>query len=382
MASLRHGKTTVLHPSIVDRGLVTGPRTHQPALDGLRAVAVLAVIVSHAWPVVLRGGWVGVDIFFVLSGYLITSILLDEHARNGEISLRRFYARRALRLLPALGAAIVLAVALSLPDPALARATGDQAAATIAYIANWRDASGASPGLLGHTWSLSVEEQFYLAWPLLLLVLLRVGGRRAALVGVLAGCVAVLIHRAGVPEPLAYFRTDTRGDSLLLGCAVALAAAEGAFARVPHAMVTACATVGALFLGFIAVAAGSGGAPTAATTYTLIGLAAAAVLVAVAVRPLRWSRALQARPLVWVGQRSYGVYLYHPMAMYILSARFGLGPVTLAGVLLLTLSLAGASYRFLERPFLRLKARVTSAPASAAVPAAAAGSCVELVGRS
>src|SRR3954470_17107381 len=144
------------------------------ALDGLRGVAVACVFVNHARPSTLAGGWLGVDMFFVLSGFLITSLLLAEHARGGRINLRRFYARRARRLLPALflllaGLAVVARLAPGMAGFADFRGDG---AAALAYIANWHFiAAGASyfdafaPSPLRHLWSLAIEEQFYFVWP-------------------------------------------------------------------------------------------------------------------------------------------------------------------------------------------------------------------------
>lgn len=274
--------------------------TYVPALDGLRAVAVLVVLISHAWGKVLPGGWVGVEVFFVLSGYLITSILLAERDRTGRFCFGRFYRRRALRLLPALGAALVLAITLAAVTP-LAATTNHQALATAVNVGNWRLASGADGGLLGHTWSLSIEEQFYLAWPILLFVLLRLGGRRLALGAALAGVGLILAERFVVDGSAAYFRTDTHGDGLLLGCAIALAAAEGAFARVSARVVAAWAAIGALL---IAGAAAVVSAPSAAPPdlYTIIDLSAGAVVIAVVQRPGMVARALRWWPLSgWAG---------------------------------------------------------------------------------
>src|SRR6185437_9596718 len=153
-----------------------------PALDGLRGLAVAAVVANHFSPRQLRGGWLGVDIFFVLSGYLITTLLLDEHAAHGRLDLRAFYSRRIRRLLPALILLllIVSAVTRAAPNtPGFGDVRGDGASA-LAYFANWHFiAVGASyfnafaPSPLRHLWSLSIEEQFYIVWPILLLFVLK-----------------------------------------------------------------------------------------------------------------------------------------------------------------------------------------------------------------
>jgi len=157
--------------------------SYRPALDGVRALAVTAVVLFHAGVSVLPGGFLGVDAFFVLSGYLITSLLLAEYAKRGRISLPAFWARRARRLLPALLLLLIVVALVGryvLPDTEIGLLRGD-AIATLAYVANWRMiyrgadyfAQNAAPSLLQHTWSLGIEEQFYWLWPLLVLVLVR-----------------------------------------------------------------------------------------------------------------------------------------------------------------------------------------------------------------
>src|SRR5579871_3106582 len=175
-----------------------------PAIDGLRAVAVAAVFLYHADPSWLPGGFFGVDVFFVISGYLITSLLLTESAGTGGVDLLRFWARRARRLLPALYAllAVCLLVGVTVERGKLVELRGD-ALASIFYVANWRFvfehesyfAAFGRPPLLRHLWSLAVEEQFYLVWPPLFLLGLRLRGRRtlpALVAGAAAGSTALM----------------------------------------------------------------------------------------------------------------------------------------------------------------------------------------------
>src|SRR5436190_16230696 len=175
---------------------------YRPALDGVRALAVMAVVLFHAGVSVLPGGFLGVDAFFVLSGYLITSLLLAEYAKRGRISLPGFWARRARRLLPALLVLLVVVAVIGryvLPDTEIGPLRGD-AIAALAYVANWRMiyrgsdyfAQNAAPSLLQHTWSLGIEEQFYWLWPLLMLGLLMMAKRRA----VFAVCTAGILGSA------------------------------------------------------------------------------------------------------------------------------------------------------------------------------------------
>ena len=211
---------------------------YEPALDGLRAIAILATITVHAaiflpgpWGVWFPGGWIGVDIFFVLSGFLITRLLADEMRRNDGIGLGRFYIRRVLRLLPAYAVmllAVVLVSACVLHEPGVYRA----AMASIGYIMNWSRAFGWFPqASLGHTWSLSMEEQFYILWPGAF-ILLR--GRRP-LAWLLALIAAVVVWRCvlalgGSNPERVYNGFDTHADTLLIGCALAVAQ-PGAAAR-------------------------------------------------------------------------------------------------------------------------------------------------------
>ena len=215
-----------------------------PALDGLRALAILAVLAFHGGMPWATGGFLGVDAFFVLSGYLITSLLLAEWEQSGRIDLPSFWKRRARRLLPALllmVAAITLGARTLLPAEELRLLRGDGLAALF-YVANWRMilrggdyfAQTASPSPLEHTWSLGIEEQFYLAWPLLVAALLvgtvAAGARRAALrratllcaIGVAVSTVLLAaLYRAEDPGR-AYYGTDTRGASLLIGAGLAI----------------------------------------------------------------------------------------------------------------------------------------------------------------
>src|SRR5882672_8926270 len=155
-----------------DRGTVR--LGYRPSLDGVRAIAILAVLACHCeW---LQSGYLGVDVFFALSGFLITSLLLEEYTATGTITLRWFYARRALRLLPALLGLLVVGTSVILfTVPAeYGPLALHEAAAVLFYVANWAWLIGLPLGLYGHTWSLAIEEQFYMLWPLALLGLLRV----------------------------------------------------------------------------------------------------------------------------------------------------------------------------------------------------------------
>jgi len=206
---------------------------HVAALDGMRGIAVLLVMLTHAryGAPYLQGGSIGVDIFFVLSGFLITYLLVREHDRHGHrISLWKFYARRALRLGPAL---VLLLIVLALGgclffDPETARSNLIDVAITVVYAVNWARAFDIPPKLLRHAWSLSIEEQFYLLWPLILIVMLRaISSRQRIATVILLGAVVSYLWRValalqGASVQRLFNGLDTRADSLLVGCALGL----------------------------------------------------------------------------------------------------------------------------------------------------------------
>lgn len=335
---------------------------YRPALDGLRGVAVLAVMIFHAAPPYLRGGWIGVDIFFTLSGYLITSLLLDEHRQQGRISLPAFYARRALRLLPALF--LLLATYLVLTFNLRV------AAVVLLYSANWTLALGwpIDLGALQHTWSLSIEEQFYLLWPLCLIGLLRLRLAPRTLARViftgallLAGYSALVFLCTG-SQGRVYHGLDTRADALMIGCALASWLAAGSdFRRLTHLAHYGVRLALGLLLGLMVSTSYS------AEFMYLGGLLAVAVAVACLIFYVTLypgtviTEALEIRPLVWIGRVSYGLYLWHFLIFDMVklpAARFS---VLVTVHFALTFAIAALSYYVIERPALKLKTRFNAA---------------------
>ena len=345
---------------------------YQPALDGVRAFAVLSVFAYHLDAGWAQGGFLGVDAFFVLSGFLITSLLVGEFARHGGISFAGFWARRARRLLPAL-LLVLLAVAayavLAAPAEQLDRLRGD-GLATLFYGANWRFiASGqsyfdlfseASP--LRHMWSLAIEEQFYLVWPLITFACLRLARGRHWLLGLVcgAGAGASIATMAALYDPVdpsrAYYGTDGRAHLLLIGAGLALVLARWSPRGAARSGVNALGLAGALacvaFWGLVPDSAAwmyRGG-------YAVFGLCVAAVITS-AIQPGRFALRsfLSLAPLVWIGRISYGLYLWHwPVIVVASPARTGLdGPSLTILRVGLTFAFATASFYLVEQPIRR-----------------------------
>ncbi|CAO5259387.1 acyltransferase family protein [Frankia sp. AgKG'84/4] len=380
------------------------PAGYNPALDGVRALAVLCVLVFHMDA--LPGGYLGVDVFFVLSGFLITGGLLAERDRTGGMSLTRFYLRRAYRLLPAFWLLVAVAtgwvVVLGMGTAGERREFLDSLASSTLYLNNYfqvvKQSTGA--GWLGHTWSLSLEEQFYLLWPLVLIVLCR----RPRIVDrlpvvLLGGAVAVALWRNvlvafGAQGTRTYFALDTRADALLVGCALAAwlraarraadgrgGVAEASRRRVGlESMIGALPVIGTLALAILAVevvrAPSGWGPPTILTRggYTLIALVVAALILALEQgATTSWLfRVLAAAPLAWLGRISYGFYLWHfPVVAHWgpdLTDTLGRWPAILA-VGVISVALAAASYYLLEQPIQRARAARSKARSGQPAPA-------------
>lgn len=346
---------------------------YAPCLDGMRAIAVLLVMLHHSRAPLSAGGFIGVDIFFVLSGFLITGLLLTEHSRTGTIHFTQFYMRRALRLLPALFLLLALMLILS-PLFGGFRTTAIDAAIVVGYIANWTKAFGFErPVFLSHCWSLSIEEQFYILWPALFLFfnsLLRT--RRALLLAIVAltalsGIVRTWLYLSGHPPVRQYAGLDTRADALLVGCALAVALAVYGLPR-RDSKAGKTVLVGTLIaipcLAAIVKFALWRSAWMQTFGFTLIPLLTAVVVAYLMANPLSvLTRTLEYAPLVWAGKISYGLYLFHwPIIRYMNNAGFSRWTV-MAIAIPATFLIAGLSYKYIEAPALKLKERFrTSAP--------------------
>lgn len=338
-------------------------------------MAILAVVGFHS---IQRptGGFLGVHIFFVLSGFLITTLLLEEWNKRGAISLRHFYRRRALRLLPALGLAVAgfaivasFLIATGRADRYLTvHAAVKGALFGLFYISNVAQAAGTIlPGSIGHLWSLATEEQFYLLWPICLILMLRAGlSRRAVGLG-LAGAVVVLAaHRLemavrGVPQSRMYFGPDGSFDLLFIGClaGVLFASAEATTIARAKRVVRFAWPPALVVVGVSLLVAQIGDLFVYEGLLLLFGVAVACLLLSIVLiedSPL--ARLLGIRPLVYLGRISYGVYLWHQIILAGGLIPFSIGFYQRAAVgIALTLAVASASYRFVEQPFLRRKRR-------------------------
>ncbi len=366
-----------------------------PGLDGLRAIAVIAVMIYHANSSWLQGGYVGVEVFFVISGYLITLLLIGEHERTGAIDLKNFWLRRFRRLLPALFVMMLLLtvwVALFERDQ-LGKLRGDVIAGT-AYVSNWYQiwiGAGYSAGNdfapLRHLWSLAVEEQFYLIWPLIMIALIRVGSRRIAgvarwlfLTAIAITVIVALVSYAGpqqnpeftpdaywtifgrsISKPDAlYLATVSRAGGLMLGAAFAMIWRPAAVMRSPLRNKGGLLDVGALIgFGVLSVIAWSVSfQPDQGVGFLfrgglfLTGVATLAIIAAVTHQGAMSGRLLSLPVMLWIGTRSYGLYLYHwpiyQIVRNVAAVKLQVHEFVLA--IVATCIITELSYRYIETP--------------------------------
>ena len=357
----------------------TPARGHRLDIQGLRAVAVTLVVVYHVWPDSLPGGYVGVDVFFVISGFLITSHLLSAEPSRGR-DLVTFWMRRVRRLLPA--ALLVLSVTLVasrlLAPATLWKDTAGGAIAAALYVENWRLAGQAvdylaaenAPTPVQHYWSLSVEEQFYLVWPILVLVCVlvarRLGARLVtvagvALTAVTLGSLAYSIHATAADPSSAYFVTPTRVWELGVGGLVAVLVAraatradqadDGGVAGIPVAYRAGLAWLGFAGIAWTAVVY-TDATPFPGYSALLPVVSTALVIAAAATGTASPTALLSNRPVQWLGDVSYSVYLWHwPIIVLLAHVSGDRGTLDAVAILASTLVLAGLTKRFVEDRF-------------------------------
>ena len=340
---------------------------HVPELDGLRGLAIIVVLIHHQLTTLtLKGGFLGVDLFFVLSGFLITGLLVSEFDQTGTISIRKFYMRRVLRLGPALGIYLLACLIVSYYTQLISvQRQLKLIAYALLYSTNWRMAFGWDQVLdpTAIIWSLSIEEQFYLVWPLLLFacLALRVKTKFIAL-GLLAVVLGIWLRRnslldAGTDLTRLYYGTDTRADALMVGCLTGLIP----FQRIKNRWVIPTLGLAGL-ASFIYLTAAveftdewlyRGG-------FTLIAVMAGLVIAMAANAPPRpISLALSWFPMRWFGRISYGLYLWHWLVIQTTTLYY-FGYLEPWAKLALAVGIAAASYYLIEVRFNKLKTRFTS----------------------
>lgn len=338
---------------------MTQPLGYVRALDGVRAIAIVAVLGAHFFG--LPGGGYGVDLFFVLSGFLITTLLLEEHSRSGTISLAGFYLRRVRRLMPAFFAMVVFVAVIEGELMGTGRFVEFLAAGALygANIARAYFPSTIAATPLDHTWSLAMEEQFYLVWPPILALLLRRRmtvekiTRALAVAFVILAAYRIVLVLLNVSTERIHYSPESHADGLVIGCLLAVARARGL--RIPG-----WAAWPALTLITVALGGGKIVGPqlSLALVLPLVEVAAAVLILAVTATG-RIGSALSFGPIVWIGTISYSLYVWHQPARWITGSR------TVPG-LALSLVLAIFSFYVIERPFRRQRE-----PAAQATPATA-----------
>ena len=347
-----------------------------PALDGIRGIAILGVLSNHALG--FQGGAIGVDLFFVLSGFLITTLLMQEWRENGSVSFLAFYARRALRLLPALGVYIFVVMLLTVGAAATGALDGHHLRVALQglvcalfYVSNIAKASGLDLGPFTHMWSLAEEEQFYLLWPLVLVVCLRRSVSPTTLLKMLLGLAGALaVYRVGAAalggsNEWLISGPDMRTDPIIVGCAAGVAYTCGLLPRRAFRSDSRRRALAASAVLAAVVTAWS------ADRWPLWGHAAglplfeiaAAVLIVGVVLDHRsvCTRALSFRPLVSTGKISYSLYIWQ--GLFLASAPNSLPAA--AGAVALSVVVAALSRRLVEQPFLERKRRSRSQTAEA-----------------
>ena len=347
-------------------------------LDGLRAASICAVLIVHManGKRLGKGGWIGVDVFFVLSGFLITVLLLEDGRgrRVGRPSLPRFYLRRAFRLMPAffafLGVALLFAAIFRSSDYGT---WAHELFMGATYRMNFYALGHTTVAGLGPTWTLCLEEQFYLVWPITLILLSAIVPRRAVM-GVVAGGIAtsflisIVLYSHHVGAARLYLGPDTNAASLLLGCLVGLAFNGGYLHRLRGTSFTRWFPASFLVLlgGWTLLVGNNTAAVFIGPTMVFCILAAAAVACLTMEQGSRAARLLGARPIVWIGKISFSLYLWNELVLN-LAPKIGPGSLGKAVIgLMLTFVIASGSYYLIEQPFLRLKRTLDRHPSMVA----------------
>ena len=346
---------------------------YRPALDGLRAVAIGLVFLHHTGALLVPslqhglfpGGFLGVNVFFVLSGFLITTLLLERRGAEPH-PIRTFYERRVLRLFPAVVVLVVVVFAYALITGNDIANAARAFAVVGTYTANWAALWGIDfSHYVGHLWSLAIEEQFYLAWPLILFAAMRLGcSRRQMLWIVLAAALVAAGWRASLWEPGAwlriYIRTDAQADSILIGAALALLPAGRVVAAVPRRARGPLAWLALAAVVAVAEAVEPSSAGLYLGGFTVLAVVVA-LLIALELEPgVGPYRVLTLRPVLVLGRLSYSLYLWHYPVFLVVAERTAgwSGALRVPVAWAIALGAAAASYRLVELPALRIKGRL------------------------
>lgn len=337
---------------------------YAPALDGLRGIAILAVMLFHAEILWFKGGFIGVDIFFILSGFLITSLLVQEFDKAGTINLKNFYMRRILRLVPAL--ILLLAVYCLIVFSFLSEESATKhyidAFISLFYLSNWARAFNFHPpDFLGHTWSLSIEEQFYILWPITLSKLLQFKKNRwqvllfTFLIALSAWVLRCYLALNEASLQRLYNGLDTRADSLMAGCVLGtLLSSSLLSAQIKQALskwVPCCSFFSAVLLLFLFYEGDWQNLKMYYFYFIAIEILVVIVILDIFInKESLVGKILSVKALVWIGSISYGLYLWHyPVYRILFTLGFKQEMVATIGTLL-TFLVAICSYYFLEQP--------------------------------
>ncbi len=348
---------------------------YRAELDGVRGLSILMVLGLHFTPWMIPGGYFGVEVFFVLSGFLITSLLLQEFERTKSVSLKSFYLRRALRLGPALVFYLLMLGGYAFVFLQREHATEIYAGIlwTLSYVSNWVIALRPEYpiGIMAITWSLAVEEQFYLLWPLILLLLLHNKLRRHWILLLLVlAIIGIALYRnwlwhAGASFHRLYYATDTRADGLLLGCLVGCLIA---WDLVPKSRMMALAfkvlaLASTALLGYFVFTIKSSNSILFRGAFSLASLAIAITLLVLVVWAGSFANIiLRFPPLVWIGRVSYGLYLWHwPVRGFIFGSTQQPSTWQITTALLLSFAITTFSFYVIEQPFLKWKRNLSRA---------------------
>jgi len=340
-----------------------------PEFDGLRGVAILGVILFHAGAPFLKGGFIGVDIFFVLSGFLITSFLIKEFDKYDSINIKNFYVRRILRLIPALLFLLITYCFISflLLSGEAAKKNYIDALISFFYLSNWARAfSIHPPDFLGHTWSLSIEEQFYMIWPIILLTMLRFRIKRhyiaiiTSSIALLAWMLRIYLSVNSASAERIYNGLDTRADALMIGCTIGIAIYSGlinenAKKTIEKLLISLC-PISIFCLSMLSIVARWDSPWMSYLGFTIVEIMSSILVFDILINEQSVIRKFLLNVgFVWIGKISYSLYLWHYPIYRTMKAMKYDGFTTFIVGTILTFIMSMFSYYVIEKPILKFK---------------------------